>query len=105
QNDMVVLGELRCDLVPACVVLRIAVNEKQWWPRAAVTQPDHRPARAHVEMLEARKMCRHLRGAPTRGVAGIVCLRRRRHDAQSGVLHVSWHWVSPCAAGRLRTLC
>src|SRR5580704_2992384 len=69
---MVMLTELRGDLVPAGMVLWIAVDKQKRLPSAAVSQPYDGPAGAHIEVLKAREVRRHLGRTPAKRISGIV---------------------------------
>jgi hypothetical protein len=58
---MVMLGQLRGDLVPARVVLRVAMDEEERRAGAVVAQANYGPAGAHIEVR-----------TPASRVAGIV---------------------------------
>src|SRR5262249_27295643 len=79
KDDMVLLGQLRGHLVPAGVVPRIARDEQQRRARAAVTEPNYGSAGAHIEVFKAGELRRHVGRTPTRRVAPVVVLGRRRH--------------------------
>ena len=88
QDDVIVLRKLRRDLVPADVILRIAVQQQQRRAGAAVAQADGGAAGAHVEMLEARKQRRDVGTAPAHRIALVVVGRGLGHDGACGRLRI-----------------
>ena len=56
QDHMVTLCKPRRDAMPRDMILRIAMQQKQWWPRTAMAKPDDRTAGGHVQVLEAREV-------------------------------------------------
>ncbi len=68
---------------PVVRIARIAVDKQERRARAAVPQPDHRAARAHIQMLETGEVRCNFGAAPARRVAFVIVGRGGRHRLQA----------------------
>jgi hypothetical protein len=72
KNDVVVFGQSRGDLVPAGVILGIAVDEQQRRARTTVAQPNDGTTGAHIDVTEAWEMCGHLCRSLPRRITAVI---------------------------------